>query len=54
MAQDGLELVMITPLFLEQGLSIPGALTRLTLYFPSGGIKGVCQHTWISHVFSDH
>lgn len=53
MAQDGLELVMITPLFLEQGLSIPGALPCLFLP-PSGGTKGVCQHTWISHVFSDH
>lgn len=30
-AQDGLEVVMLTPLFLEQGLSIPGALPCLTL-----------------------
>lgn len=50
-AQDGLELVMITPLFLEQGLSIPGALTCLTLSSQVVELK-VCASTLGSLMFS--
>lgn len=43
--------------FLRQGLSIPdwpGAQTDLpnSFFLPRVGIKGVCQHTWISHVLT--